>query len=260
MSIDYWDGSGLQRAGAQATWPSVEYVVRTPGTVVPGRRIKSVPASLPLRLELRAVGGGVGFRSFTSKGPVPRFVVRLRGLSEILRREWPEIFEIAAKLRRGEELGASDKVWVEELSRVTGWSERDMTEDLRHIDDDPSARVERYRELFEIYFREALEFKKRGDMLQAAEKIWGAVTALVKLYAALKGVAVIHWSRGKLESFVTNNVETRHKKLFRDLLDRGRVMHEYFYEANLDPETFEERWSELVELLERAKKIVLENE
>ena len=67
----------------------------------------------------------------------------------------------------------------------------------------------------------------------------------------------MYWSRSKLDSFVTSNVESRHKRLFRDLLDKGRVMHEYFYERSMDFRTFKERWSELVELLEKAKKIIL---
>ena len=170
--------------------------------------------------------------------------------------EWPEVFEIAVKLRKGVELTPIEEEWINELSRATGWSREDIVEDLKHLVDDPIERVGRYRSLFEKYFNEASKMKGKGDTLQAAEKIWGAITALIKLYAALKGVVVIHWSRKKLDIFITNNVETRHKRLFRDLLDRGRVMHEYFYEAILDPETFEERWNELIELVKKAEKIV----
>ena len=128
---------------------------------------------------------------------------------------------------------------------------------MKHIDRDPSERVDRYRELFEKYFREALKLKKVGDTQQAAEKIWGAVTALIKLYAALKGVPVVYRSTGKIDRFITYNVEKRYRRLFRDLVDKGRRMHEHFYEANLDPRTFEERWNDLLEHLEKAKKIVL---
>ncbi len=195
----------------------------------------------------------VCFRSFTPPIRVPR----PHGLSGILRDEWPEIHEIAVKLTREELLTPIEKEWVREASEAAGWDSKDLEEDLRHADDDPSGRVERYRELFEEYLREARKFKDKGDTRQAAEKIWGAVTVLIKLYAALKGVPVVQWSRGRMDRFVTNNVEAEHKRVFRDLLDKGQRMHEHFYEGNLDPKSFEERWWELLERLEEARRVVL---
>lgn len=64
------------------------------------------------------------------------------------------------------------------------------------------------------------------------------------------------WSRGKLDRFITNNVGTEHKGLFRDLLDKTEVFHKNFYEAFLDDKTFEERWKEIIELLEKARNLV----
>lgn len=95
--------------------------------------------------------------------------------------------------------------------------------------------------MHEKYFREALELEARSDDKQAAEKLWGAITALVKLYTAGKGVFVAHRCRGKLESFVTGSVERRYRKLFSDLLDKGDTLHEHFYETHLDEATFKER-------------------
>lgn len=254
-----WEGPGAWRQEARATQASAEYSARALGVAAPEWGIELAPAPLRSRLELRATAAwsAVGFRGFTWPSRTPRFVTELRRLSEVLEGEWPEIYEIAARLRRGERLTPAEERWVSELSEATGWSRGDVEEDLRHVDDDPSERAGRYRELFERYFGEALELKEAGDTQQAAEKIWGAVTALIKLYAALKGVPVIHWSRGKMDSFITSNVEPEHRRLFRDVLDKGQRMHEHFYEADLDPETFEERWRELTRLLERAREIVI---
>jgi len=121
---------------------------------------------------------------------------------------------------------------------------------------DPSKRAEKYKQLHEEYFRNAKKFKEEGDNKQAGEKLCGAVTALIKLYAAIKGIPILHWSRGRLEKLITNNVEEKHKALFRDLLDKTQVFHEYFYEAHLDDKTFEERWEEAVKLLEKAKELI----
>lgn len=171
-------------------------------------------------------------------------------------REWPEVVDISMKLVHGEELDERDKLWIKELAAASGWIADDMVEELKNLDADPSERVERYRSLFEGYYREALEYKKKGDTKQAGEKIWGAVTALIKLYAAVKGIPVIHWSIGRLDDFVENNVEDRYRKLFRNLLDKAHVLHEHFYEGHLSLRGFEERWKEVIELIEKVKSIV----
>ncbi|ABL78706.1 PaREP1 family protein [Thermofilum pendens] len=179
------------------------------------------------------------------------------GKVEELLAEWPEVAGVCARLAAGERLGEGEAV-VKEVAEAAGWGVDDVVEDLARIGVDPSGRVERYRELFEKYYAEALELKRRGDARQAGEKLWGAVTALIKLYAAEKGVFVAHWSTGKLDRFVTSNVGKEHRKLFRDLIDKAHRLHENFYEGSLDPETLEERWAEALDLLEKAKRIVLD--
>ena len=170
--------------------------------------------------------------------------------------EWPEVVAISMKLVHEEGLDERDKLWIKELAAASGWSVDDIVEELKNLDADPSERVERYKSLFEGYYREALEYKEKGDTRQAGEKIWGAVTALIKLYAAVKGIPTIHWSIGKLDDFVENNVENRYRKLFRDLLDKAHVLHEHFYEGHLSLKGFEERWKEVIELIEKVKSIV----
>jgi len=174
---------------------------------------------------------------------------------EILR-EWPEVVEISAKLVREERLDERDELWIREVAEATGWSVDDVIEEFKSLDVDPSERVERYRSLFETYYKEALAHREKGDTKQAGEKIWGAVTALVKLYAAAKGVFISHWSLKKLYNFVENNVEVRLRDVFADMLDKAFVLHTHFYEGHLDSVAFERRWEEVVKLVERAREIV----
>jgi hypothetical protein len=181
------------------------------------------------------------------------------GILHEVSREWPEVFELHVKLNMGSELDERSVGWLEELSGACGWDLEDMVEEVGNLNVDPSERVDRYRLLFENYYGRALEYKERGDTRQAGEKLWGAILALIKLYASLKGVPVIHWSRGRVDSFITNNVETRYKGLFRDLVDKAHVLHEHFYEGHLDPKSFNERWEELLELVERARSIVFKH-
>jgi len=173
-----------------------------------------------------------------------------------LLREWPEVVEIFAKLVRGERLDERDKLWISEVAEATGWGTDDVIEEFKSLDVDPPERVEHYRLLFETYYREALIHKERGDTRQAGEKMWGAVTALVKLYAAAKGVFISHWSLKKLYSFVENNVEAGLRNLLADMLDKAFVLHIHFYEGHLGSVAFERRWEEVVELVERAREIV----
>jgi hypothetical protein len=178
------------------------------------------------------------------------------GLSE-LAKEWPEIIKIAEKLSSGRKFTEKDELWINELVEATGWDRNAIINELMNIAADPSERVERYKELYEEYFKNAKELKEKGDTKQAGEKLWGAVTALIKLYAAIKGIPILHWSIGKLEKFITNNVEEKYKALFRDLLDKTHALHEHFYEAHLDNKTFEERWKEAVKILEKAREVTI---
>jgi hypothetical protein len=147
-------------------------------------------------------------------------------------------------------------MWVEGLAEATGWDRKDVVDELANIAVNPSGRAKRYRELHETYFEEAEKLKEKGDFRQAGEKLWGAVTALIKHYAAIKNVFIPHWSRGKIDNFIANNVEEKYKELFRNLLDNAEALHENFYEGDLSEKAFEERWRKTLKLLEEAGKIV----
>jgi len=89
--------------------------------------------------------------------------------------------------------------------------------------------------------------------------MWGAVIALVKLYAAAKGIFIEHWSLGKLYSFVENNVEERYRGIFADLLNEAYVLHIHFYEGHMGPTAFERQWGRVIELVEKAKRVAYES-
>jgi hypothetical protein len=166
--------------------------------------------------------------------------------------EFPEIASLAIKLSSGESLSEHDKFLLKELSEVTGWSIDEIIEELKRIDADHSERVKKYKELFEKLYKEAVELVEK-DTVQAAEKLWGAIVALIKLHASIKGVFV-EWTHDKLYNYVTRNVEEKHRKLFRDLLKAGEPLH--FYEKGMDYEAFKDCWKDAVELVEKVKELV----
>ncbi len=171
-----------------------------------------------------------------------------------IEREWPEIGKLIVKIKHNKSLDKADEEWLRELSEVTGWNVEDIKEDLKNIDADPSERVEHYRMLFEKYLKEATEYKEKSNTQQAAEKLWGAITVLVKLYAARKGIPIMQWSHRKIEEFVRNNVEKELRPLFVDLLDKGDALHKHFYEGHMTSETFEIRWNQALKLIEEIRK------
>jgi hypothetical protein len=179
----------------------------------------------------------------------------LFSLSEIAD-EWPEIMKIAEKLSRREKLTEKDGMWVNWLAEATGWDRNDVVDELANMVVSPSGRAKRYKEIHEKYFEEAKKLKERGDLRQAGEKLWGATTALIKHYAAIKNVFIAHWGRGKIDNFIASNVEEQYKDLFRNLLDNAEALHENFYEGALSEKAFEERWRRTLKLLEEVRKIV----
>jgi len=168
--------------------------------------------------------------------------------------EWPEVAELVSKLARGVELSENDKQWIKELADASGWDVDDLVEDLKSFSVDPLTRAERYRELFEEYYGKALRLAKDGDTRQAGEKIWGAVTALIKFHAAKKGVAIMHWDHGKLYNYVSSSVEKELRGTFRRLLQVANVLHEHFYEGHLDINAFKEHFNDACKLIEEVKR------
>jgi hypothetical protein len=120
--------------------------------------------------------------------------------------EYPEVVSLATKLASGMQLYKSDI--LREVTEAMGWDEDDAAEELKNLATNPFKRVEKYMELFQKYYSKACRLLERGDYTQAAEKLWGAATALIKLHAALRGIFTAAWSHGKLYNYVTHNVET----------------------------------------------------
>ena len=169
-----------------------------------------------------------------------------------LEREYPEIVELREKLQKGE-LDSRDEWNLRELCEATGWDEDDVKDELVNIDKDPAEREEVYVNLFNKYYGEARRLREKGDDVQAAEKLWGAITALVKAYSCRKGVFVAHWGRGKLDRFVEKNVENELKEKFSDLLTFGGELHEHFFERHLPSGKFDRRWNQCTKLIDELK-------
>jgi hypothetical protein len=173
---------------------------------------------------------------------------------EELSREYPEVASLAAELASGVQPSRGDV--LREVGEAMGWDVEDAAEELKNLAADPSERVGRYAELFQKYYGEARRLLERGDYPRAAERLWGAATALIKLHAALRGVFVAAWSRGKLYSYVARNVEEEHRQALRDMLKAAEAVRRYSYERDLDPAAFKDLWEDAVRHIEGVKGLL----
>jgi len=187
----------------------------------------------------------------------------------MLKEGWFEIVRIYDKLRREETLSPLDMDWIEEISKETGWSPDAVMDEIKNFDKEPSSRVEKYQKTFDEYYKEAKELRDKKDYRQAGEKLWGAITALIKLYSAKKGISIEVWDHAKLFRFVSNNVsdglitlpdgsKISLRKAFYNLLSNGNVLHKNFYENDLDEKSFDEYFNTVTEPIDAIKKIVIE--
>jgi len=178
-----------------------------------------------------------------------------------LKRLYPEIVRLYGRLKSGEKLAKTDEWNLNEIMEATGWEKDDIVKDLKELEVNPKERESLYLYLFDKYYKEACELKEKGFeeySVQAAEKLWGAITAFMKAYAARKEVIVVHWSRRKFDKFVENNVEADKRQLFYDLLNNGHLLHEHFYEKSLSEGNFNSIWQKCCELIDKLKPCLID--
>ncbi|ADN51691.1 PaREP1 family protein [Vulcanisaeta distributa] len=119
---------------------------------------------------------------------------------------------------------------------------------------DPPRRVEFYLKLSEDYLRNAEELYSKGDLAQAGEKYWGAVTALLNAIAEMRG-----W-----EHYSHRDYDVVIGKLYKEVCDKSLLMdfrmaealHANFYRNFMDKEEFEIHRQAALELIERLRGVI----
>jgi hypothetical protein len=66
----------------------------------------------------------------------------VEGLEE-LRREYPEVVSLAAKLSSGRQLSKNDILMLREVAEAMGWDGDDAADELKNLATNPSKRVEK---------------------------------------------------------------------------------------------------------------------
>lgn len=217
--------------------------------------IAETGALITLTLILRDKHGSVVSIEYREPIHVAAEIHHMATVSFTSLQEFPELVPLVRKLIEEKPLDDIDMLNMVELAKAVGWNIEDASDELKNIWRDPLDRVSKYKNMVEKYYSNAINLVGK-DPQQAAEKLWGAITSLIKLHASLRRVFIAAWDHGKLYNYVTNNVERIYRDLFYDLLTTGEVLHRYFYEEDLDRETFDNFWNKALELLNKAKQIV----
>jgi len=175
---------------------------------------------------------------------------------EVYQSKWPEVVRIHEKLVKGERFSSLDKQWIKELVEETGWSVEDVMDEIKNLDKDPSTRVGKYQKIFEDCLLKAKELKEKKRNRQAGEKLWGAVIALLKLYASKRGIPLITWDSESLFSLIGCAKEGQTQDAILNLITRAGVLHQNYYECILGKKAFKYFFDDTSELIEKFKEFV----
>jgi hypothetical protein len=119
-------------------------------------------------------------------------------------------------------------------------------------DVDPGVRIEVYMKLHERYLREAEELYASGDLAQAGEKYWGAVTALINAIAERRGWS--HYSHRDYAEVVERLSEELKEPLGR-LFASVERLHANYYHNFLTKVNFDAHREDALKLIRRLKAI-----
>jgi len=119
---------------------------------------------------------------------------------------------------------------------------------------DPDKRVEIYIRLHEKYLEEANSFAKKGDLVQACEKYWEAVTALLNAIGEIKKLP--HYSRRDYSEIIERIAEEVNDPSLSSLFASAERIHANFYHNFLKKATFEELRRNVLELVKKLKNYV----
>ena len=120
-------------------------------------------------------------------------------------------------------------------------------------DVDPSLRIEVYMKLHERYLRDAEELYAKGDLIQAGEKYWGAVTALLNAIGEKRGWS--HYTHRDYAEIVERLSEELKEPLGR-LFAGVERLHANYYHNFLTKVNFEAHREDALKLMRKLRSLM----
>ena len=121
---------------------------------------------------------------------------------------------------------------------------------------DPEARIDAYKRLFYKYLEDAERLYQKGDLVQAGEKLWGAVTALLNIIGELEEKP--HYSHADYWDLVEAIAEVTNDPEYSTLFTLAERLHANYYHAFLRPMTFRAYWEAGEKLVEKLRRYLHE--
>jgi len=120
-------------------------------------------------------------------------------------------------------------------------------------DVDPSMRVEVYMKLHEKYLKDAEELYAKGELAQAGEKYWGAITALLNAIGERKGWS--HYTHRDYAEIVEKLSEELREPIGRLFASTERL-HANYYHNFLTKVNFEAHREDAIKLVQKLKSLI----
>jgi len=119
-------------------------------------------------------------------------------------------------------------------------------------DIDPSVRIEVYMKLHEKYLKDAEELYAKGDLAQAGERYWGAVTALLNAIGEKRGWS--HYTHRDYAEIVERLSEELKEPLGRLFAGVKRLYANYYHNF-LTKVNFEAHREDALKLVRRLRSL-----
>jgi len=116
---------------------------------------------------------------------------------------------------------------------------------------DPKRRIELYLQLHETFLKEFEKFYNKGDLVQAGEKLWGAVTALLNAIGEIKNLP--HYSHRDYSEIIEYIAEEIKNPSLTLMFAAAERIHANFYHAFLRKNTFDELKKQVLTLISILK-------
>ena len=141
-----------------------------------------------------------------------------------------------------------------EVARRRGRSVEEVVVESIIKDLDPKARVEVYAKLHERYLREAEELYSRGDLAQAGEKYWGALTSLLNIVGEREGLP--HYTHRDLRDVVEFLAMRENDPEYSRLFSSAEALHANLHHNFMSEMSFKAHRDDAIKLIRKVKELL----
>jgi len=115
-------------------------------------------------------------------------------------------------------------------------------------------RIRIYEKLHEKYMKEAEDFYKKGDLIQASEKYWGTVTTLLSIIGELEELP--HYKHIHFNEIISHVTEKTGDRELPRLFASAERLHANYHHGFLKKIEFEVHREDVLKLVQKLKNYI----